>query len=129
MNQHFARFGVDGMRNVLIVTLVGFTVGHGDKRTVGTVDNLDVVDNKAIVNSDGCDRFQFAVFFFYDANTYVSNVHFSTPIVGYACILQQDSENFNIFFNFLVKNRKIFFMQDKTGVKTLPISVCGNNFL
>ncbi len=54
------RFRIEGVRDVFVLSVSRFPAGHRDKKTVRTLQNFDVVHDKAIVYGDGGDCLQFS---------------------------------------------------------------------
>ena len=69
------------MDNVLILALDGLAAGHRDEEPVVAFDNLDVVNNEAVVNGERCDGTDFGVVCFFKSDTDFGNVHFCTSYV------------------------------------------------
>ena len=46
----FSCHGIDGMSNVLVFPVIGFSARHGDKIALGALDNLDIMHHKALIN-------------------------------------------------------------------------------
>ena len=66
--QIFARFRIQGMRDVLEFPFARAPAGHGDERTVRSFDHFDVMYNKTIVDRDRRNRFEFTVLLFHEAD-------------------------------------------------------------
>lgn len=74
-NDHFSRFGIYGMSDVLMFAFAGLSGRHGYKIAFASFYNLDIVNYKAIVDGYRRYRFKFAVVFFNDTYSYVCNFH------------------------------------------------------
>lgn len=72
--QLFAGLVVQRMGDVFEFTVICLAAGHGNERSVGAFDDLYVVHDKAIVDRDGSNGFQLAVFLFNKSDPHVRNL-------------------------------------------------------
>ena len=101
------------MCDVFECPVFAFSAGHRDEKTVGAVDDLDVVNDETLVERHGSDAFQLAVFVFDQADAHICYFHITLPLLSYIIfIVAHNAQDFNrVLKSFCLFAKKVFLCQ------------------